>query len=69
MSALVPRHRMSHVAAWLAAEGHDLLTAPASLVAIALAEPSGGIDDSDLAGGRQHLRQGPSDDRVALLMI
>lgn len=69
MSALVPRHRMSHVAAWLAAEGHDLLTAPASLVAFALTEPSGGIDDSSLASGRTNLRDTPSDDRVALLMI
>jgi hypothetical protein len=44
MSALVPRHRISNVAAWLAAEGFHLLTAPDSLVEIALTEPVGGVD-------------------------
>lgn len=39
MNTIVPKIHMSLVAARLAAEGHNLMTAPASLVAYAL-EPS-----------------------------
>lgn len=36
MMRAIPKARVPVVAAWLAADGHDLLTAPAGLVQLAL---------------------------------
>lgn len=51
MSDLIPRYRVPYVAAWLAAQGRDLLTAPASLLTLALSEPWGPVDDRDVGDG------------------
>lgn len=42
MSKVIPRSHVSFVSAWLAAEGHTLMTAPPSLVALALSYASKG---------------------------
>lgn len=39
MSRMIPRNRVPAIAAWLADQGHDLLTAPQSLVQLALEDP------------------------------
>ncbi|MBI2236152.1 MAG: hypothetical protein HYU60_04230 [Magnetospirillum sp.] len=39
MSRTIPEGRVPMIAAWLAARGHDLVTAPDSLVALAIDEP------------------------------
>lgn len=66
MFAPVPRHRIPNVAAWLAAEGFHLLTAPASLVVIALSEPTGGIDDNAI---QRPSHTGPDNERSAFLAL
>lgn len=53
MSISIPKNRTSSVAAWLAQQGHTLLTAPPSLIADALASTHEACgEDCDQSSGR-----------------
>jgi len=52
MSTTIPRHRAPVIAAWLATRGHTLMTAPESLIALAVDAPD--VFDGEPGIGEPH---------------
>jgi hypothetical protein len=58
MSRSVPRQHTAVIAAWLASRGHNLMTAPESLIALALEAPDAWQEEPGCGAPRRQLPQG-----------